>query len=91
VEDTYYATDPALDRAALRAGIDAYALSQGWRVEAVEDEEEGVLPIALAATWRRSGPGETWRARASRAGLFHPTTGYRCRTPRPWPSGGARP
>ncbi len=47
VEDTCYADDPTLDRAALGARISAYVRSRGWVVEAVVGEEEGVLPIAL--------------------------------------------
>lgn len=76
VEDTYYADTPALDAASLRARIDAYALSQGWRVEAVEDEEEGVLPIALGGDIERYWAGAATARSGLRAGLFHPTTGY---------------
>lgn len=76
VEDTYYADAPALDGTALRARIDAYALSQGWRVEAIEDEEEGVLPIALGGDMGRFWAGATTARSGLRAGLFHPTTGY---------------
>jgi lycopene beta-cyclase len=77
IEDTRYADGPALDQGALRAAIADYAAAQGWRIEAVLREEEGVLPVAL------DGDIEAfWRARAAvplaglRAALFHPTTGY---------------
>jgi lycopene beta-cyclase len=78
VEDTYYSDGPELERAALRARIDAYAADQGWRTAAVEDEESGVLPIALGgdieAFWQ-DGPAAV--ARVGMAGaFFHPTTGY---------------
>ena len=76
LEDTYYSDGPALDRAALRSRLDAYALSQGWRVEAVEDEEEGVLPIALGGDMDRFWSGAETARSGLRAGLFHPTTGY---------------
>ena len=76
VEDTYYADAPALDAPTLRARIDAYALSRGWRVEAVEDEEEGVLPIALGGDMERFWAGAVTARSGLRAGLFHPTTGY---------------
>ncbi|WP_298163415.1 lycopene beta-cyclase CrtY [Brevundimonas sp.] len=77
VEDTYYADGPDLDRALLGRRIDAYIRSRGWSVEAVVDEEQGVLPIALDgdvdAFWAE-GPAV---GRAGLAGaLFHPTTGY---------------
>lgn len=78
VEDTYYADGPALDREALRRRIADYALSRGWRVEAVIEEEEGILPIALDgdmdAFWAAGAPGVARAGLA--AALFHPTTGY---------------
>ena len=77
VEDTYYADTPTLDRPLIRSRIDAYARSRGWTVEAVVDEEEGVLPIALDgdidAFWAE-GPAVARVGLA--AALFHPTTGY---------------
>jgi lycopene beta-cyclase len=76
VEDTYYSDGPQLDREALRARIDGYVLSQGWRVEAVEDEEEGLLPIALAGDMEKHWAGASVARSGLRAGLFHPTTGY---------------
>jgi lycopene beta-cyclase len=76
VEDTYYSDGPALDVAALRARIDAYVLSRGWRIEAVEDEEDGILPIALGGDMARFWAGATVARSGLRAGLFHPTTGY---------------
>ena len=76
VEDTYYSDGPQLDRDALRARIDGYALSQGWRVEAVESEEEGLLPVALAGDMERHWAGAAVARSGLRAGLFHPTTGY---------------
>ena len=77
VEDTYYVDGSRLDRVLLNRRIDDYIRSRGWVVEAVVDEEEGVLPIALdgdiAAFWAE-GPAV---AKVGLAGaLFHPTTGY---------------
>ncbi|MBX9706679.1 MAG: lycopene beta-cyclase CrtY [Caulobacteraceae bacterium] len=77
VEDTYYVDGPRLDRDIIRRRIDDYIRSRGWTVEAVVDEEEGVLPIALDgdidAFWAEGPP--VARAGLS-AALFHPTTGY---------------
>jgi lycopene beta-cyclase len=77
IEDTRYADGPALDTAGMRAAIADYAEAQGWRIEAVLREEEGVLPVALdgdiAAFWRGR---EGLPAVGLRAALFHPTTGY---------------
>ncbi|WGM31610.1 lycopene beta-cyclase CrtY [Brevundimonas sp. NIBR11] len=77
IEDTYYVDAATLDRALLNRRIDAYIRSRGWTVEAVTDEEEGVLPIALDGDidgfWAE-GPDV---AKVGLAGaLFHPTTGY---------------
>lgn len=77
VEDTYYSDTPDLDVSTLNARIDAYAGSQGWRVEGAVRDEAGVLPVAMGgdfeAYWRSTGAV----AKAGmRAGLFHPTTGY---------------
>jgi lycopene beta-cyclase len=78
IEDTRYADGPALDRQTLRADIAAYAASQGWAIEAVEREEDGVLPIALAgdieAFWAETPAGLPQVG--LRAALFQPTTGY---------------
>ncbi len=78
IEDTYYADGPALEPEKLRARIQAYAASRGWRIAAILREESGTLPIVLGgdidAFWREAGTGA---ARIGlRAGLFHPTTGY---------------
>ncbi len=78
IEDTRYADGPALDRQALRADIAAYAAAQGWTIAAVEREEDGILPIALAGDidgfWAEAPVGLPQVG--LRAALFQPTTGY---------------
>ena len=77
VEDTYYVDGPMLDRGLLTRRIDAYIRSRGWTVEAVVDEEEGILPIALDGDIDRFWAEGPAVARVGLAGaLFHPTTGY---------------
>jgi len=77
IEDTYYSTDPTLDRTALGARIEAYAEAQGWRVAAIEGEETGVLPVAMGGDFDAFWPTGEGRARIGlRGGFFHPTTGY---------------
>lgn len=77
VEDTYYSDGPDLTLEALRARIAEYAENRGWRVEAIDREETGVLPVTMGgdfdAYW--ASGGETAKA-GMRAALFHPTTGY---------------
>ncbi|MFS8038700.1 lycopene beta-cyclase CrtY [Xanthobacter sp. AM11] len=78
VEDTYYSDGPHLPAETLRRRIAAYAAAQGWSVERVLREEEGVLPIALGGDIDALlGEGPAGVAPVGlRAGLFHPTTGY---------------
>lgn len=78
IEDTYYSNGAELPAEALRHRIAAYAAAQGWTIQRVVREEEGILPIALGgsigAFLAESPPGV---ARVGlRAALFHPTTGY---------------
>lgn len=77
IEDTYYATDPTLDRAEIGARIEAYADAQGWRVATLEDEEAGVLPVAMGGNFDAFWPESDRTARIGlTGGFFHPTTGY---------------
>lgn len=77
IEDTYYVDGARLDREVLRGRIEAYVRSRGWAVEAVLDEEEGILPIALGGDIDAFWAQESTVARAGlAAALFHPTTGY---------------
>jgi lycopene beta-cyclase len=77
IEDTRYTDGADLDRELFRRGVQDYATAQGWNIEAVLREEDGVLPVALdgdiVAHFRRHGPAAL---SGLRAGLFHPTTGY---------------
>lgn len=78
IEDTYYSDSPTIDQPALALRIAAYARAQGWMIEAVLDEERGVLPVVAGGDWEgfwRSSGGHGARA-GTRAGLFHPVTGY---------------
>lgn len=76
IEDTRYSDGEALDVAALRADIAAYAAARGWTTASVVREEIGILPIALAgdidAHWRDATTAQV----GLRAALFHPVTGY---------------
>ncbi len=78
IEDTRYSDSPDLDRNEYVREICRYADEQAWGLEAVEREEEGVLPVALSGDienfWEED-PGGVARA-GLRAALFHPTTGY---------------
>lgn len=77
VEDTYYSDSPDLDEATLDRRIAAYAMAQGWQVEAVVHREKGVLPVVHGGDFDRFWPRDDPVARAGvRAGLFQPMTGY---------------
>ncbi|MFW2404298.1 MAG: lycopene beta-cyclase CrtY [Gammaproteobacteria bacterium] len=77
IEDTRYSEFPQLARKEMRSEISAYARANGWSVETVEREEEGVLPVVMGgdlnAYWS-SAPGVP--RSGVRAGLFHYVTGY---------------
>lgn len=78
IEDTYYSDTSELAPAVLREAIRDYTVAQGWRIETVEREETGVLPIMLDGDiegfWR-SVPDRRPRV-GLRAMLFHHTTGF---------------
>jgi len=77
IEDTRYTDGDDLDLDDMRRGIVDYAAAQGWAIDAILSEEQGVLPVALdgdiEAHWRRA---EGRIVTGLRAALFHPTTGY---------------
>lgn len=77
VEDTYYADTPHLDRDRLAARIAEYAAAQRWKIEGVDREESGVLPVVMNGDFDRFWPVADKVARAGvRAALFHPLTSY---------------
>lgn len=77
VEDTYYSDDAALDVAAVRERIMAYAAARGWRIAGIEREETGRLPVVMAGDFDAIWPKGDGVARIGvRAGRFHATTGY---------------
>ncbi|WP_422062347.1 lycopene beta-cyclase CrtY [Sphingopyxis sp.] len=77
VEDTYYSDDPALDVAAVRDRIAAYARARGWTVTEIAREETGCLPVVMAGDFDAVWPATDRVARIGvRGGRFHATTGY---------------
>lgn len=78
VEDTYYSTDPHLDRDALVGRIADYAALKGWRIAGIAREEQSALPIATGGNfellWRTGAQGIGKIGMA--AALFQPLTGY---------------
>jgi lycopene beta-cyclase len=77
IEDTYYSTDATLDGEAIGTRIEAYASGKGWRVSSLENEEQGVLPVAMGGDFDAFWPdGEGVPRIGLRGGFFHPTTGY---------------
>jgi lycopene beta-cyclase len=77
VEDTYYSTEPALDRSTIRTRLDAYVADRGWQVGRIEQEEEGVLPVAMGGDFDAFWPqGDPVARIGMSGGFFHPTTGY---------------
>lgn len=78
IEDTYYSDKPDHDPRRLRQRIAEYADSNGWKVERVLREENGVLPVVMGGdldSYWASGSGRTAKAGA-RGGFFQPVTSY---------------
>lgn len=78
LEDTYYSDSSVLDRPLLERRIDEYLAAHGWEVEALINEEHGVLPVVAGGDFARfwhNGGDDVARA-GSRAGLFHSLTSY---------------
>lgn len=78
IEDTYYSDTSELDEPALEARIADYAAARGWTPGERLRTERGVLPVVIGgdfdAYWRAGG--DKVPKAGTRAGLFHPTTGY---------------
>lgn len=78
VEDTYYADEPALDRALLAERIARYCAAHGWEGEVIV-REAGVLPVITGgdAAAHRACLAVPGVALAGARGLFsHPLTSY---------------
>ncbi|MXP27680.1 lycopene beta-cyclase CrtY [Porphyrobacter algicida] len=78
VEDTYYANQPELDRAALGDRIAAYCTARRWDGE-ILGEEHGVLPVLTGGDFPayRGEVSTSGVALAGARGLFtHPLTSY---------------
>lgn len=77
VEDTYYADESPIGIPLLSGRIESYARQQGWAVETVLHQETGAIPVVKSGDFEAFWPEDDPVARAgTRAGLFHPTTGY---------------
>jgi lycopene beta-cyclase len=77
VEDTYYSLSAKLDTTALGQRIEAYVADRSWPDAQLENEEQGLLPVAIGgsldAIWEE---GPRVPRIGLRGGFFHPTTGY---------------
>ena len=78
VEDTYYSTDPEIDRDKIVANIAEYCQMATWDIAEVLREEQGVLPVVAAGDFTafRAVGSRSLPTIGARAGLFHPLTGY---------------
>ncbi|NQX95491.1 MAG: lycopene beta-cyclase CrtY [Erythrobacter sp.] len=79
IEDTYYADDPGLDRAALSGRIDQYARDKGWIDGVPVGHETGVLPVLTGGdfdAYQRDVRIPGVIAIGARGGFIHPLTSY---------------
>lgn len=75
LEDTYYASSPALDVPRVGERVLAYARELGLDVASIVRTEQGVLPLPSRAALLPDDPSGPLRA-GYRGGFFHPVTGY---------------
>lgn len=78
IEDTYYSDHPGHDRRRYSQRLAEYADSNGWQVERILREENGVLPVVMGGdleSYWASGPGRVAKA-GGRGGFFQPVTSY---------------
>jgi len=77
VEDTRYSDHPGVDEARIGEDIKTYIDARGWRIEEIERQEKGALPIPLYRSALIRPPGEAEPpAIGARGGFVHPVTGY---------------
>ncbi len=76
VEDTYFTTDPTLDRPRLRHEILDYVRRENLGAHAVVREEEGTLPMPWGGGDLPAFTGRGPLRAGYRGGWFHPATGY---------------
>ncbi len=74
IEDTHYSDTSDIDTERYLQNIRGYAIAKGWKIAEERGREQGALAIPLhkAAAATSAGP----MAMGTRAGNFHPTTGY---------------
>jgi lycopene beta-cyclase len=75
IEDTCYASDPALDLPRYERRIAGYAQQLGLTARAIVRREQGVLPLPGRVALAPIDAGSALSA-GFRAGFFHPVTGY---------------
>ncbi|ABC64068.1 lycopene beta-cyclase CrtY [Erythrobacter litoralis] len=78
IEDTYYNSNPELDRGALSSRLDRYCRQNGWEGDIV-GSETGVLPVITGgdfAAYRRERELDRMPQAGARALLAHPLTSY---------------
>jgi lycopene beta-cyclase len=77
IEDTRYSDTGDISVSGYGDAINQYAAQQGWNIETLLHEEDGVLPITLDgdihAFWNTTPPVPRSGLQAA---LFHPATGY---------------
>ncbi|MEE4289516.1 MAG: lycopene beta-cyclase CrtY [Erythrobacter sp.] len=79
IEDTYYADDARLDRAALSGRIDQYARARGWQDGVPVGHETGLLPVLTGGdfdAYQREVRIAGVTTIGARGGFTHPLTSY---------------
>jgi lycopene beta-cyclase len=76
IEETYYSDDPSLNADRIGRSIRSYAARRGWKIQAVERIEQGVLQIPMTSQYIKTAlEGEALLIGAL-GGFYHATTGF---------------
>lgn len=70
IEDTYYSTSSDLDIEKLKLSLEEIIINNGWCIEKIIRQEDGVLPLPYSFSHLENITSN------SLAGLFHDVTGY---------------
>lgn len=81
IEDTRYSSNPALKMEDLKKQVTEYCSMSGWRIQQIKSTESGCLPLPLQLAFFKGNLKPIVRFESpltvgTKAGLFHPTTGY---------------
>jgi lycopene beta-cyclase len=75
IEEVFYSESSIINSERISRSVRSYAERNGWKIEKIEREERGILPLPMTSEWiKNSGEGDAVCI-GTRGGFFHSTTG----------------